>query len=116
VLVIRCREGESIGIGDDVEVVVIAAGPGRVKLGFKAPLSVLVQRRCLELTRQQNHAAVHGTDSTLLTGISRYLGGTGSSNLSYMISLPPASDVVNGCERRKENPKTTIDREIAAEE
>jgi carbon storage regulator len=91
-LVIRCREGESISIGDDIEVTVLAASAGKVKLGFKAPVSVPVARRCVELTRRQNHAAVHGTDGSLIDSLASYLNYTEPNNLSCIVSLQLASD------------------------
>ena len=56
-LVIRRRPGESIRIGDDVEVEVIDCGPHRVKLGIRAPREVPVMRNEVRLTREQNLAA-----------------------------------------------------------
>jgi len=56
-LVVRRRQGESLVIGEDVEVVILEAGPNRVKLGIMAPREVLVFRKELELTREQNRAA-----------------------------------------------------------
>jgi len=56
-LVVRRREGESLVIGEDIEVVILEAGPNRVKLGIMAPREVLVFRKELELTREQNRAA-----------------------------------------------------------
>jgi len=56
-LVVRRREGESLVIGEDIEVVILEAGPNRVKLGIMAPRQVLVFRKELELTREQNRAA-----------------------------------------------------------
>ena len=90
-LVIRCREGESVTIGNEIEVTILASGPGKVKLGFKAPVSVPVARRCIELTRRQNHAAVHITDSSLVENLSEYLSGDETGNLTYMVSLRQGS-------------------------
>ena len=101
-LVIRCREGESISIGEDTEVTVLAAGSGRVKLGFKAPVSVLVARRCMELTRRQNHVAVHGTDGSLIDRLASYLNQAEPSSLSCIVSLQLASD---SSEERGKNEK-----------
>ena len=111
-LVIRCREGESVSIGDDIEVTVLAAGAGKVKLGFKAPVSVLVARRCMELTRRQNHAAVHGTDSSLIDGLAGYLNRAEPNNLTCIVSLQPVSELSGKC---KENSKMTIHRDVRAE-
>ncbi len=56
-LVVRRREGESVLIGEDIEVVVLEAGANRVKLGITAPRDILVFRKELELTREQNRMA-----------------------------------------------------------
>jgi len=56
-LVVRRREGESVLIGDDIEVVVLEASANRVKLGITAPREILVFRKELELTREQNRMA-----------------------------------------------------------
>jgi carbon storage regulator len=93
-LVISCREGESISIGEEVEVTVLAAGPGKVKLGFKAPLSVPVARRCMELTRRQNQAAAHDTHSSLVDELASFLNGNEANNPPYVLSLSPTPDSV----------------------
>ena len=56
-LLIRRRVGESILIGEDIEIQVIEAGPHRVKLGIVAPSQISVVRREARLTREQNEAA-----------------------------------------------------------
>lgn len=59
-LVIRRRPGESVLIGGDVEVEVIDIGPTRVKLGITAPKEILVLRKEVRLTREENLAAARG--------------------------------------------------------
>jgi carbon storage regulator len=54
-LVIRRRPGESLMIGDDVEIEILNSTPSYVKLGICAPKSVSVLRK--ELHRQQNRTA-----------------------------------------------------------
>ena len=56
-LVIRRRSGESILIGDDIEVQVTEIGPSRVKLCIRAPKDVPVLRKEVKLTRDENLAA-----------------------------------------------------------
>ncbi len=56
-LVIRRRVGESILIGDCVEIQVTEIGGSRVKLGITAPKDVLVLRKEVQLTREENVAA-----------------------------------------------------------
>lgn len=59
-LVIRRRAGESILIGEDIEIQVAEIGAGRVKLGIAAPADVTVLRKEVKLTRDQNLAAARG--------------------------------------------------------
>lgn len=56
-LVIRRHPGEAIQIGEEVEVLVIDCGNGRVKLGIRAPQHVQVMRSEVRHTREQNLAA-----------------------------------------------------------
>jgi len=56
-LVIRRHAGESILIGDDIELEVIECGHNRVKLGIRAPRHVPVTRSEMKGTREQNLAA-----------------------------------------------------------
>lgn len=53
-LVIRRHPGQAIQIGENVEIVVMECGPGRVKLGIRAPQEVTVMRGEVVLTREQN--------------------------------------------------------------
>ncbi len=43
-LVLTRKNGQSIRIGDNIEIKVISAGPGRVRIGIVAPNHVPVQR------------------------------------------------------------------------
>ena len=75
-LVVRRREGESVLIGGDIEVVVLEAGANRVKLGILAPREVLVFRKELELTREQNRVAATA-DALALSRLAGALGSLG---------------------------------------
>jgi carbon storage regulator len=68
-LVIRRRPGESIWIGDAVEVEVIDAGPGRVKLGIRAPREIPVVRNEIRTVREQNVRAAGGIAANTLQQI-----------------------------------------------
>jgi carbon storage regulator len=63
-LVLRRRPGESLLIGDDVEIEILAITPQGAKIGIRAPRETVVLRKELKITQQQNEAAAHG-----LTGI-----------------------------------------------
>lgn len=56
-LLIRRRAGESILIGEEIEIQVIDLTPSRVKLGIIAPREVLVLRKEIRLSAEQNRAA-----------------------------------------------------------
>jgi carbon storage regulator len=56
-LVIRRRTGESVMIGEDIEIRVTEIGPSRVKLCITAPKEVPVLRKEVTLTRAENVAA-----------------------------------------------------------
>lgn len=56
-LVIRRKPGESIRIGDEVEVEIIECSANRVKIGIRAPREVSVMRSEVLLTGEQNRAA-----------------------------------------------------------
>jgi carbon storage regulator CsrA len=57
-LVIRCREGESVSIGSGVLLSILSIEAGRVKLGFVAPPEVTVARNCAELSSTYNREAI----------------------------------------------------------
>jgi carbon storage regulator len=56
-LVIRRRPGESVFIGDEVEIEILDSTASHVKLGIRAPKDILVLRREIHLTQQQNRTA-----------------------------------------------------------
>jgi carbon storage regulator len=56
-LVIRRRAGEKLLIGEDVEIEVLEIGGSQVKLGIRAPKHVVVLRKEIQITGQQNLAA-----------------------------------------------------------
>jgi carbon storage regulator len=53
-LVIRRHEGQTVLVGDDVEILIMECAGRRVKLGFRAPRKVAVTRGEVKLTREQN--------------------------------------------------------------
>jgi carbon storage regulator len=56
-LVIRRRSGESLLIGDNVEIEILEITASQVKLGIRAPKEVAVLRREIYLTAEQNRVA-----------------------------------------------------------
>ena len=59
-LVIRRRAGQSVLIGEGVEIEILDAGPGKVKLGITAPREILVLRNEIRFTREENLLAAQG--------------------------------------------------------
>ncbi len=59
-LVITRKKGESILIGDDIEVTVVKTEDGSVKLSIQAPRNVTILRKELykEVTEENKNAAV----------------------------------------------------------
>jgi carbon storage regulator len=77
-LVIRRRLGESVMIGDDVEVTVVEVTGSRVKLGIRAPARVAILRKEIH---SENVAAARGAASPDGVGLV----------LETLRRLPPAS-------------------------
>jgi carbon storage regulator len=63
-LVMQRREGESILIGDNVEIRILAINGSRVKVGIEAPRSVPVLAREVHLVRAENLAAAEVSSRT----------------------------------------------------
>jgi carbon storage regulator len=76
-LVIRRKAGQSVLIGDGVEIEILEAGPGKVKLGITAPREILVLRKEIRFTREENLMAAQGvTPETVLSLVERIRAGT----------------------------------------
>jgi carbon storage regulator len=56
-LMMKRRAGESILIGDDIEIHLAHIGRTRVKIGIQAPRHVAVVAKEVKLVRDQNRAA-----------------------------------------------------------
>jgi carbon storage regulator len=65
-LVIRRRPGEIVLIGPEVEIEILDSSGSHVKLGIRAPKDVLVLRKEIQLTQQQNLAAAREVSPTAL--------------------------------------------------
>jgi len=68
-LVIRRYRGESIQVGEEVEIVILDCGQGRVKLGIRAPQHIPVMRGEVKLTREQNRAAARSLEGSRRPGL-----------------------------------------------
>jgi carbon storage regulator len=58
-LVISRRAGESLIIGEGIEIEILDCSGSQVKLGIRAPREVCVLRKEIHLIGQQNAAASH---------------------------------------------------------
>lgn len=57
-LVLKRKIGESIIIGEDVEIKIVDVGEGRVKIGIEAPKSIEIMRKeVIEQVSEENKAA-----------------------------------------------------------
>jgi carbon storage regulator len=71
-LVIRRKAGESLLIGDGIEIEVIDVSPSRVKLGIKAPEDVTILRKEIRDAAEHNReAARRVTASTIQDLVAR---------------------------------------------
>ena len=68
-LVVRRRPGESLMIGDDVEIEFLESTHSHMKIGIHAPKDVLILRKELYLTRKQNWAASRGMAEEAVGGM-----------------------------------------------
>ena len=59
-LVMSRRQGETILIGDEIEIVIAHIGRSRVKVGIRAPRQMPVIAREMKLVREENLAAAAG--------------------------------------------------------
>ncbi len=59
-LMMSRREGQSIRIGDNIEIVISQIGRNRVKMGIRAPREMLVIAREVKLVRDENVKAAAG--------------------------------------------------------
>lgn len=64
-LILQRKEGESLLIGDEVEVTVLAVEAGRVRLAIQAPRSVTILRSELKRAVQTNREAAEEEVSPL---------------------------------------------------
>ena len=72
-LIIRRRLGESILIGDDIEIHITDISSNRVKLGIIAPRQVPILRNEVKLTAEENQAAAREFSLDELAGLTARL-------------------------------------------
>ncbi|MFJ5623482.1 carbon storage regulator CsrA [Peribacillus loiseleuriae] len=71
-LVLTRKLNESIMIGNDIEITVLAVEGEQIKLGINAPKQVEIHRKEIHLAIQQENNEAINTKSTLLSNLSDY--------------------------------------------
>jgi len=70
-LIITRKKGESLMIGDDIEITISKIEDGSVKIGIKAPKDVIILRKELyEEVKEENRKAMN-IDMTLLKNMKK---------------------------------------------
>ena len=70
-LVMSRRQGETILIGDEIEIVIAHIGRSRVKVGIRAPRQLTVIAREIKLIRDENLRAAGANASDLSSLLAR---------------------------------------------
>jgi len=73
------RQGESVLIGDTVEITILDIRRTKVKLGVKAPREVQITTRELQLVREQNLAAAQARSEAVLQRLAARFLADGSA-------------------------------------
>lgn len=68
-LMMKRRAGESILIGDEIEIHLAHIGRTRVKIGIQAPRNIPVVAKEVKLVRDQNRAAAESCNEGALAGL-----------------------------------------------
>jgi carbon storage regulator len=72
-LIMSRRQGETILIGDDIEIVIAHIGKSRVKVGICAPRQVAVVAQEVKLVGEENRAAAEKPPAEVLRTILQQL-------------------------------------------
>ena len=72
-LVIRRRIGESLFIGNDVEVEVLGIFGNQIKIGINAPREILILRSEVRLTAEANRLAAQHASPALFASLAKKL-------------------------------------------
>ncbi len=88
-LVMLRREGESILIGDEVEIRILAISGSRVKVGIAAPRNIPVLAREVHLVCAENIAAAEMSSKAAAAVVANLLRRSGSNKC---LETPDTSD------------------------
>ena len=90
-LIIRCKEGETVLVDGHIEIKILSLGQGRIKLGVIAPLDIRVLRKDIEVTRRQNVAAASASNEHFLNTSSKPAVHIFSNNIAKMAQINGAA-------------------------
>ena len=105
-LVIQRRAGESLLIGEEIELQILEIGHHRVRIGIMAPATIPVVRKEVMLTLAENQAAASaGSSASTVAWVARALQGlnVGSSGLTACQNFDGAATLApaNALENRR---------------
>ncbi len=83
-LMMSRRQGETILIGDTIEIVIAQVGRSRVRVGIRAPREMAVLAREVKLVREENLAAAASTPEAISSLVENFSRGVKPS--------PPCAD------------------------
>jgi len=89
------RAGETILIGDEIEIVITHIGRSRVKVGIRAPRETLVIAREVKLVRDENLAAAVTTPPAALSSLIARLQPAQEPGGQSKRLQPPGSSLQN---------------------
>ena len=89
-LVLTRKTGQSIMIGDDIEVSVLAVSRDKIRIGITAPKEVPVFRKEVWISIKDGEGSMGGADETLTTARTPQRIATASKTRSST-ALPPRS-------------------------
>jgi carbon storage regulator len=81
-LVLRRKAGESLLIGDDIEIEFLELSAQGAKIGIRAPRQTVILRKELKITQEQNARAAQGPGSGDLPNL---LQGLSQKNLKNLV-------------------------------
>lgn len=83
-LVIRRRAGETLLIGGEIEIEILETGGSHVKLGIRAPKHVIVLRKEIQITAEENLLAAKEKSGAALDFLLQALKKRGESPISAL--------------------------------
>ena len=72
-LMMSRREGETILIGEDIEIVIAQIGRSRVRVGIRAPREVVISAKEVALVREENMTAAGAPSTAAVTSLLAHL-------------------------------------------